>query len=327
MNPSRTRILAVALSASVFASACASGRMDARGSGALIGATGGAASGAIIGSTHGRAGEAAVVGGVVGAIAGAIIGDSIEARRQRAARDAALAEELRRQDLDARETERGVIVNLPDILFQFGRSELTPGARRKIATIREVLNGPNVAWRRVSVEGHTDSIGSEEANQRLSERRAQSVASALMGAGVARERISIEGFGERYPRASNVRGDGSDDPQGRQQNRRVEVVILNEEEPGYGRPGPMPTRGDGYDPAYDQGGYPGGGQGYPPNQGTGYPNQGPGYPNSGPGFPNGGPGYPPGSGPGYPGPGYPPPVDPYYPPPGPYPGPPPPYGY
>jgi outer membrane protein OmpA-like peptidoglycan-associated protein len=81
--------------------------------------------------------------------------------------------------------------------------------------------------RRVSVQGHTDAIGSEAFNQQLSERRAETVASALEGAGVNPQQITARGFGKRYPVAPNTNPDGTDNPAGRARNRRVEVVIEN----------------------------------------------------------------------------------------------------
>ena len=277
MRHFESRRLGIMLVAGLLAAGCTAGPLSPREGGALSGAAIGAASGAMIGGASGDAGEGALIGGAVGAIAGAIIGDSVQARDQRLARDRALAEELRARDLDARDSDRGVVVNLPDVLFEFGRSELADKARAKVRTIAEVVNGPGTAWRRVSVEGYTDSVGSQESNLRLSERRARAVADTLAGLGVAASRLSVRGFGEAYPVAANVYGDGSDNPQGRAMNRRVQVIILNEVDdqapaqqapvvqPGY--PGYPP--GPYYPPPY--GGYPG----YPP---PGYPPYPPGPP-------------------------------------------------
>jgi outer membrane protein OmpA-like peptidoglycan-associated protein len=81
--------------------------------------------------------------------------------------------------------------------------------------------------RGVSIEGHTDAIGSEAYNQALSERRAESVTRELAYDGVHGARLATRGFGERYPVAPNTREDGSDNSHGRAKNRRVEVVIEN----------------------------------------------------------------------------------------------------
>lgn len=151
---------------------------------------------------------------------------TLEEQRQELARNRQLLEELRRRDLEARETERGVVVNLPDVLFEFGSANLTSAAREKTRDIADILvtQAPD---RRVSVEGHTDAVGSEAFNQALSERRADNVARALESAGVSPDRIAVKGFGERYPVAPNTNPDGTDNPAGRERNRRVEVVIEN----------------------------------------------------------------------------------------------------
>jgi outer membrane protein OmpA-like peptidoglycan-associated protein len=211
-----------------------SGPPTKREMGTLGGAALGAAAGAIIGHQTGHAAEGAAIGAALGGLGGAAVGDQIQAqdqaldaREQEIARNRALIEELKRKQLDARETRRGVVVNLPDILFEFNRATLTSDARAKVRDIAEILERPNVRNRSVSVEGHTDSIGSEEYNQRLSERRAEAVARALVESGVKEERIRTRGFGEKYPIAPNQTPDGRDNPEGRAKNRRVEVIIEN----------------------------------------------------------------------------------------------------
>jgi outer membrane protein OmpA-like peptidoglycan-associated protein len=119
------------------------------------------------------------------------------------------------------------VVNLPDILFEFNKSALTSDARAKVRDIGDILNSQKVSHRRVSVEGHTDSIGSEEYNQRLSERRAEAVGSAIRSSEVDSSRLQTRGFGKKYPIAPNQNSDGSDNPAGRAKNRRVEVIIEN----------------------------------------------------------------------------------------------------
>jgi len=207
----------------------------------LIGGGLGAATGAIIGAAVGNPGAGAAIGGALGAGTGALVGDQFQkrdtelaeseqqigAQQQEIARNRQLIEELKKQNLEARETDRGVVVNLPDVLFEFGRADLTGDAQSKIRTMSDILN-EQAAGRRVSVEGHTDSIGSEAVNQRLSEHRAASVASALEGSGVSSARVTTKGFGERYPVAPNQTSDGADNPSGRAKNRRVEVIIENQ---------------------------------------------------------------------------------------------------
>jgi outer membrane protein OmpA-like peptidoglycan-associated protein len=214
--------------------------LSTREKGVLAGGGIGAATGAIIGSAVGNPGAGAAIGGALGGAAGGLVGDQlqkrdqvaseqqrgIEQQRQELARNSELLEKLKRQNLEARETERGVVVNLPDVLFEFGRAELTSEARVKARDIADVLND-RAKERRVAVEGHTDSIGSAAFNQGLSERRAENVVIALENSGVTGGRITAQGYGKRYPVAPNINPDGSDNPAGRAKNRRVEVVIQN----------------------------------------------------------------------------------------------------
>ena len=223
----------------VFVVGCAQ-PLSTREKATLGGAGLGAGAGAIIGAALGNPGAGAAIGGALGGVTGAVAGDrfqkrdtelaaneqQIERQRQEIARNRQLLEELKRRNLEARETERGVVVNLPDVLFAFGRSDLTGEAQSRVQGIADVLND-QARGRRVSIEGHTDAIGSEEANQRLSERRAASVASALSTSGVDQARVTTTGYGERYPVAPNTNPDGSDNSAGRAKNRRVEVVIEN----------------------------------------------------------------------------------------------------
>ena len=133
------------------------------------------------------------------------------------------AEELARRinDLEARQTERGLVLTLGDVLFDFDRAVLRPGGMR---TVRELANFLNqYPERNVMIEGHTDSIGSQEYNLDLSERRADAVRVALIERGIAANRIQIKGYGKLYPVTSNATESG------RQQNRRVEVIISDEE--------------------------------------------------------------------------------------------------
>jgi outer membrane protein OmpA-like peptidoglycan-associated protein len=127
--------------------------------------------------------------------------------------------------VETRTTVRGIIVNLPDILFDVDRATLKPGAREtlsKICGILQVAGDFNM-----SIEGHTDSTGSDEHNQSLSERRAKSVYDYLANCGLQASRLTSKGFGETQPLETN------DTAQGRQKNRRVEIVI--EDQPGVAR--------------------------------------------------------------------------------------------
>lgn len=234
MTNGRRAPLALLLLVALVGAGCAAGGPTKRETGALGGAALGALAGAVIGHQTGNAGAGAAIGGALGGLGGAVVGDQIEAGDQRLdaqdqelAKNRALIEELKRKNLDVHETDRGVVVNLPDILFDFGKSSLAGEARSKIGDVADTLNGPAVRRRQVSVEGHTDSIGSVRANQDLSERRAEAVASALENERVNPDRIATRGFGKKYPIAPNQRSDGSDDPRGRAKNRRVEVIIEN----------------------------------------------------------------------------------------------------
>jgi outer membrane protein OmpA-like peptidoglycan-associated protein len=133
-------------------------------------------------------------------------------------RAAALEREL--ADLKGKKTDRGVVVTLGDVLFDTGKATLKPGAYTTIDRLATVLKEDDT--RKVLIEGHTDSVGSDEYNQSLSERRAASVQAALFERGVAASQISTVGKGESTPVASN------DDAGGRQQNRRVELVFQDD---------------------------------------------------------------------------------------------------
>ncbi len=119
--------------------------------------------------------------------------------------------------VDTRQTARGLIVSLPDILFDLDKATLRPGATTKLAKLAGVLI--LVPELDLSIEGHTDSTGTDSYNDWLSNARAETVASFLAAEGVDQSRLETEGFGEQRPVADN------DNPEGRQQNRRVEVVI------------------------------------------------------------------------------------------------------
>ena len=135
----------------------------------------------------------------------------------------ALRERLREQlsvILETRETARGLIVNVSDVLFDTGSATLKPGAREKLARVAGILaSHPDL---KIEIEGHTDSVGGDDYNQRLSERRAESVRTYLVQQKIAATSVDAEGFGESRPVASNA------SPAGRQQNRRVELVVSGE---------------------------------------------------------------------------------------------------
>jgi outer membrane protein OmpA-like peptidoglycan-associated protein len=121
------------------------------------------------------------------------------------------------EQLAAKQTDHGMVVSLQDVLFDTGRATLRSGAQARLDQLAAVLR--NYPERRVLVEGFTDSTGSDDANLALSQARAEAVRAALIGKGVAAERIDARGNGESRPIASNST------TAGRQLNRRVEVVF------------------------------------------------------------------------------------------------------
>lgn len=137
--------------------------------------------------------------------------------QEKARENERLKEEL--SQLKAEQTARGLVITLSDILFEFDRSDLTPGGRRTVDQLAAILKGhPD---RNVLIEGFTDSVGSPEYNLRLSTKRAGSVAEALAADGISPGRIAMKGYGAKYPVATN------DTNAGRQLNRRVEITVLN----------------------------------------------------------------------------------------------------
>lgn len=139
------------------------------------------------------------------------------AQSARSAEERAKALEQELKDLQGKKTDRGVVVTLGDVLFDTGKATLKPGAYTTIDRLATVLKQD--ANRKVLIEGHTDNVGTDEYNQGLSERRAASVQAALFERGVEASQISTVGKGETTPVA------GNDNPAGRQQNRRVELVF------------------------------------------------------------------------------------------------------
>ncbi len=129
---------------------------------------------------------------------------------------------------EIRQTPRGVVVTFRNVLFAFDSADLTPQARREIERMAYVLNHPQAIGRRITLEGHTDSIGTEAYNLDLSRRRAASVAQELVARGVVRDRLTVEGIGKLRPVSPNTTPDGKDNPAGRALNRRVEAVVQTE---------------------------------------------------------------------------------------------------
>ena len=141
---------------------------------------------------------------------------------ERAAKAKADADQLMAElsDLKARQTERGIVLTIGDVLFAFDKATLSPEAYRNVIKLADFLN--KYVNRNVLIEGHTDSVGSDEYNLELSRKRADSVKEKLVEDGIDPTRITTVGYGEKYPVVKN------DTASNRALNRRVEVIILNE---------------------------------------------------------------------------------------------------
>ena len=122
-------------------------------------------------------------------------------------------------EMQAKQTDRGMVMTLGDVLFDTGKDTLKPGAELNMDRLSKYLQ--ESSGTKIIVEGHTDNRGSDEYNEDLSNRRAQAVAKALQSRGISADRIEAVGRGKNYPVASN------DNAAGRQQNRRVEIVFSN----------------------------------------------------------------------------------------------------
>ena len=123
-------------------------------------------------------------------------------------------------ELQAKQTDRGMVLTLGDVLFDTARATLKPGALRTVDQLARFLEtNPE---QKILVEGHTDSVGNDAYNRDLSLRRAEAVQRALAERGIAANRVQVSGLGKAYPVASN------DSAEGRQRNRRVEVIFSDE---------------------------------------------------------------------------------------------------
>ena len=187
-----------------MAMACAGENQNKR---AEIGAGAGVATGAVVGGALGGW-KGAAVGGVVGGVTGAAAGHILD--RQ--------AAELKQRALDTKRTTEGILVRLKeDLLFKVDSAELRPGASSELGKLSEVLT--KYPEDRIEIRGYADSTGSEQHNEALSQRRADTVRRALAARGVKDDQMKSVGMGESDPVASN------DTKEGRAQNRRVELHI------------------------------------------------------------------------------------------------------
>jgi outer membrane protein OmpA-like peptidoglycan-associated protein len=149
--------------------------------------------------------------------------DQVSDARRQADASTLRADSLEAQlaDLQLQKTERGLVLTLGDVLFDTGQSTLKSGADGTLDRLATALR--EKSGRGVTIEGHTDNVGADASNQGLSERRAQAVQSALTQRGVARSQITTLGKGENFPVASN------DSAEGRQSNRRVELIFAEDQ--------------------------------------------------------------------------------------------------
>ncbi|EAQ01110.1 OmpA family protein [Pseudooceanicola batsensis HTCC2597] len=212
-GPFTRPLLALSAATLIFSAACTEidpndGRQNTR-----TGAAGGAALGAIAGAALSRdSKKGALIGGVAGALAGAAYGDYLD--RQ----EAALRSELGSNVQIVNTGDRLVVTMPQDILFATDSASLRPDLTTDLVTVARSLNEyPRTT---VQVVGHTDNTGDAAYNQQLSARRASAVANVLINSGVSAGRIQSFGRGEDQPRATNLT------PEGRQLNRRVDIVIL-----------------------------------------------------------------------------------------------------
>lgn len=140
--------------------------------------------------------------------------------------------------LNAQKTSEGIRIDLPEnILFDFDKSELRPTAKPTLTKLNSLLNYYRNAP--VSIYGHTDGKGSNDYNRSLSQERANAVKTYFVRTfGIEGDRLEAKGFGESRPIAPNTKSDGSDDPQNRQKNRRVEVIIHSDDSSASGNSKP-----------------------------------------------------------------------------------------
>lgn len=215
----KKKIIVFALSSVLVLTSCeAVQNSNNQQRGTAIGTAAGALLGGILGNNIGKGGKApvgAVLGGIIGGVAGNVIGQKMDKQ----------AKEIK-ETLPGAEVERvneGIKITLPEnmVNFAFNSSELTPISKNNLDKLAEVLtNNPDT---NINIYGHTDSKGSEAYNQRLSEKRAESVKKYLVSKNIVSNRIHAMGMGEQNPVASN------ETDEGRAKNRRVEFAITANE--------------------------------------------------------------------------------------------------
>ncbi|HVT03410.1 MAG TPA: OmpA family protein [Thermoanaerobaculia bacterium] len=194
----------------LLVSACATDPNMRAKRGAAVGAAAGAVAGAIVGNQSGNP----ETGAVVGAAAGAAIGGTVGHRMDQQQRE---LQQIQGVEVNRTANDELNVVLKNDVLFDTGSYALRSESRSTLSEMGRVFNRYSDST--ITVEGHTDSVGSDDMNQTLSERRASSVRSYLVNEGVPSSRIIAHGYGETQPKASN------NTPEGRQLNRRVEIHV------------------------------------------------------------------------------------------------------
>jgi len=194
--------------ATIFLGGCKT--MNKSQKGAVIGTAGGAAVGAVIGKAAGNTAMGAIIGAAAGGVTGAVIGRKMDKQ----------AEEIKKEIPDAEvvRVAEGIVIEFKSqILFGFDQSNLTSEAKANLDKLVAILQKyPDT---NIEVQGHTDSKGTTNYNQKLSEQRASTVSYYLSGKGIATSRLTIIGFGETLPRYTNETAEGQS------QNRRVDFLI------------------------------------------------------------------------------------------------------
>lgn len=210
------RVIAVLVTLLSFVVACTTNpftgerQVSKTATGAVIGAAGGAAIGALAGRNRAKG---ALIGAGAGALAGGAVGAYMDVQ------EAKLRERLRGTGVSVTRAGDDLILNMPgNVTFETDRADIRPGFYEILNSVTLVLKEYDKTI--IEVMGHTDSTGSEAYNQSLSERRASSVGRYLIAQGIDSRRVLMQGFGKRFPIASN------DTVEGRQQNRRVELRLV-----------------------------------------------------------------------------------------------------
>jgi outer membrane protein OmpA-like peptidoglycan-associated protein len=204
------KILCLVVIGAVLVGSLGCSSMSKRDKGAIIGGTAGAVVGGVIGNQSGNTAVGAIIGAAVGGATGAVIGDYMDKQ----------AEEMEEDLADAKIERVGEGIKITfgsGLLFDVAKADLRPEAQTNLAKMATILN--KYEDTNILIEGHTDSDGSDQYNQQLSEQRAASVASYLSMSSVSSARMTTQGYGESQPVMSN------DTAAGKQANRRVEVAI------------------------------------------------------------------------------------------------------